>query len=147
MYYVKKLVELGIDFKEIAPELQQHLRDENFLFDLDEIVQYIKVQSNNFQIEKPELLAIDAKMRQIYENYGKQVEVEQEPPVEVPTPEPIPEPAPEPEENQISEADLIRQEIQALQDLVNDDMLGFGEEDIEYFKLQIEILTDSLEFI
>jgi len=156
MYYLKKLFDEKVDFDFISPDVQTRLRSDNFNFGLAEVANFIRINSYEFQNEIPELLAIDAAIEEIYKSYLRDEGLEEEKIEEKPIPEPAPVEAPEPAVEITPEVKApdeleaevtpegIQQEIDSLKEIVEGNPFGLRDDDIEYYSIQIEILTDYL---
>ena len=143
MYATENFIKEGIDFSAVFPARQDTLRSMNYDFGLLEISNFIRIQSDNFQLEKPELLDMDAQLAMIVERYKEEegIGVPKAKKMRQPKPEPAPEPAPE-EDEEIS-AEKIQEEINAMGELLEfiDDAAerAIIEEELEALKIALEV--------
>ena len=78
-YKTEKLIQDGVDFKNIYPEKQSVVKEmTGFEFDLENIVNYLKMQTADFKSQIPLAIDIDNAIYSIYmkslESSGKKVE-------------------------------------------------------------------------
>lgn len=67
-YKTQELLERGVDFSTIFPEKQDIVKDMvGFDFNLADIVQFIKVQTQDFTVENPLALDVDKHIYYIYQ--------------------------------------------------------------------------------
>lgn len=147
MYATENFIKEGIDFSAVFPARQDTLRSMNYDFGLLEISNFIRIQSDNFTLEKPELLDMDAQLAMIVERYKEEegIGVPKAKKMRQPKPEPAPEPAPAPapEEDEEISAEKIQEEINAMGEL-----LEFIDDAAEraIIEEELEALRDALEF-
>lgn len=152
MYATETFYKEGIDFSAVFPSRQDTLRSANYDFGLLEISEFIRIESDNFKVEKPELLDMDSQLEMIVSRYkeeqgigaGKGRKMRQPEPEPAPIPEPEPMPEPEPQEDEEITAEEIREEIMALTEALEviDDP-----EDRAVIESEIDALNEALEFI
>jgi hypothetical protein len=144
MYATENFIKEGIDFSAVFPARQDTLRSMNYDFGLLEISNFIRIQSDNFTLEKPELLDMDAQLAMIVERYKEEegIGVPKAKKMRQPKPEPAPEPAPAPEEDEELSAEKIQEEINAMGELLEfiDDAAqrAIIEEELESLRVALE---------
>jgi hypothetical protein len=165
MYATETFYKEGIDFSAVFPSRQDTLRSANYDFGLLEIAKLIQSQSNNFKLEKPELVDMDAQLSMIVERYkeeegigvakGRKIrqpkpepelmpepELEPEPEPELmPEPELEPEPEPSPEEDEEPTAEQMRQEMEAYTEIL---AVTDKPEDRAFYESEIDALAIAL---
>ena len=145
MYATENFIKEGIDFSAVFPARQDTLRSMNYDFGLLEISNFIRIQSDNFTLEKPELLDMDAQLAMIVERYKEEevIGVPKAKKMRQPKPEPAPEPAPAHEEDEELSAEKIQEEINAMGELLEfiDDAAqrAIIEEQLEALKIALEV--------
>jgi hypothetical protein len=150
MYATETFYKEGIDFSAVFPSRQDTLRSANYDFGLLQISEFIRIESDNFKVEKPELLDMDSQLEMIVSRYkeeegigaAKGRKMRQAKPEPAPVPEPMPEP--ELQEGEEITAEEIREEIMALTEALEviDDP-----EDRALLESEIDALNQALEFI
>ena len=145
MYATETFIKEGVDFSAVFPSRQDTLKSMNYDFGLLEISNFIRIQSDNFKLEKPELIDMDAQVSMIVERYKEEegIGVPKAKKMRQPKPEPAPEPAPEEDEG-IS-AEKIQEEINAMESLLEfiDDAAerAIIEEQLEALRIALEYAT------
>ncbi len=148
MYATENFIKEGIDFSAVFPARQDTLRSMNYDFGLLEISNFIRIQSDNFKLEKPELLDMDAQLAMIVERYKEEEGIgvpkakKMRQPKPEPAPEPAPAPEPSPEEDEEISAEKIQEEINAMGELLEfiDDAAerAIIEEELESLRIALE---------
>jgi hypothetical protein len=158
MYATETFYKEGIDFSAVFPSRQDTLRSANYDFGLLEISEFIRIESDNFKVEKPELLDMDSQLEMIVSRYkeeegigvakGRKMRQPKPEPAPVPEPMPEPEPAPEPmpepelqEDEEITEQE-IRDEIEVFKaglEVIDDP------EDRAVIEFEIQLLEEALD--
>jgi hypothetical protein len=153
MYATETFYNEGIDFSAVFPSRQDTLRSANYDFGLLEIAKLIQSQSNNFKLEKPELVDMDAQLSMIVERYKEEEGIgvakgrkmrQPKPEPELmpePEPEPMPEPEPSPEEDEEPTAEQMRQEMEAYTEIL---AVTDNPEDRAFYESEIDALTIAL---
>jgi hypothetical protein len=147
MYATETFYKEGIDFSAVFPSRQDTLRSANYDFGLLEIAKLIQSQSNNFKLEKPELVDMDAQLSMIVERYkeeegigvakGRKMRQPKPEPEPAPAPEPMPEPEPEPEPEP-APAPMPEPELQEEEEITEQEI----RDEIEVFKAGLEVIDD-----
>lgn len=146
MYATETFIKEGVDFSAVFPPRQDTLKSMNYDFGLLEISNFIRIQSDNFKLEKPELIDMDAQLSMIVERFKEEegIGVPKAKKMRQPKPELKPEPAPEPapEEDEEISAEKIQEEIDAMLELIEfvDDAAerALVEEDIESLRIALQ---------
>ena len=147
MYATETFIKEGVDFSAVFPSRQDTLKSMNYDFGLLEISNFIRIQSDNFKLEKPELIDMDAQVSMIVERYKDEegIGVPKAKKMRQPKPEPAPEPAPAPEEDEELSAEKIQEEINAMESLLEfiDDAAerAIIEEQLEALRIALEYAT------
>ena len=151
MYATETFYKEGIDFSAVFPSRQDTLRSANYDFGLLEIAKLIQSQSNNFKLEKPELVDMDAQLSMIVERYkeeegigvakGRKIRQPKPEPELMPEPELEPEPEPSPEEDEEPTAEQMRQEMEAYTEIL---AVTDKPEDRAFYESEIDALAIAL---
>ena len=147
MYATETFIKEGVDFSAVFPSRQDTLKSMNYDFGLLEISNFIRIQSDNFKLEKPELIDMDAQVSMIVERFKEEegIGVPKAKKMRQPKPEPAPEPAPAPEEDEELSAEKIQEEINAMESLLEfiDDAAerAIIEEQLEALRIALEYAT------
>ena len=147
MYATETFIKEGVDFSAVFPSRQDTLKSMNYDFGLLEISNFIRIQSDNFKLEKPELSDMDAQVSMIVERFKEEegIGVPKAKKMRQPKPEPAPEPAPAPEEDEELSAEKIQEEINAMESLLEfiDDAAerAIIEEQLEALRIALEYAT------
>ena len=145
MYATETFIKEGVDFSAVFPSRQDTLKSMNYDFGLLEISNFIRIQSDNFKLEKPELSDMDAQVSMIVERFKEEegIGVPKAKKMRQPKPEPAPAPAPAPEEDEGISAEKIQEEINAM-----DSLLEFIDDAAEraIIEEQLEALRIALEY-
>ena len=151
MYATETFIKEGVDFSAVFPSRQDTLKSMNYDFGLLEISNFIRIQSDNFKLEKPELIDMEAQLAMIVERYKEEEGIgvpkakKMRQPKPEPAPEPAPAPAPAPEEDEGISAEKIQEEINAMESLLEfiDDAAerAIIEEQLEALRIALEYAT------
>lgn len=147
MYATETFIKEGVDFSAVFPSRQDTLKSMNYDFGLLEISNFIRIQSDNFKLEKPELSDMDAQVSMIVERFKEEegIGVPKAKKMRQPKPEPAPAPAPAPEEDEGISAEKIQEEINAMESLLEfiDDAAerAIIEEQLEALRIALEYAT------
>ena len=147
MYATETFIKEGVDFSAVFPSRQDTLKSMNYDFGLNEISNFIRIQSDNFKLEKPELSDMDAQVSMIVERFKEEegIGVPKAKKMRQPKPEPAPAPAPAPEEDEGISAEKIQEEINAMESLLEfiDDAAerAIIEEQLEALRIALEYAT------
>ena len=147
MYATETFIKEGVDFSAVFPSRQDTLKSMNYDFGLLEISNFIRIQSDNFKLEKPELIDMDAQVSMIVERFKEEegIGVPKAKKMRQPKPEPAPAPAPAPEEDEGISAEKIQEEINAMESLLEfiDDAAerAIIEEQLEALRIALEYAT------
>lgn len=126
-YYLQEYVKKGYDFNSIFPEKVDEVQKlTNMLFTLQDIVNYLQKQTNDFKIENPVAKDLDNSIYNLVLKYEKKSEPQE----------------PEEEEDYVTEwassADL-------LYDLLSGDTSSYDASMIEEWKAALDLLVSLLE--
>ena len=149
-YKIQTYVERGYNFAELFPDKQEAIRTATGLdFNLQQVVDFLKVQTNNFTTDNPVAHDLDeAVYKIIMKKEGQEPAPE---PAPQPTPEPAPTPAPAPAttpsiEAMMESSGMSREEVEdalnnmeLLESLLQDDP---SSENAEEWRAVIESLKD-----
>jgi hypothetical protein len=84
-FKIKKLADEKFDFDLLFPDKQQEVKEAyGMSFTLNEIVDFLRKQTDNFKNEYPLALDLDNAIYKVYEKYKGAQPAEEEPPVENP---------------------------------------------------------------
>ena len=90
VYQTQRLLDSGVDFNTVYSEKQSVIRDmTGFDFNLQNIVSFLKTQTDNFQKQIPLALDIDRNIKAIYDKWVSKGQPS-ETPTEVPSETPMP---------------------------------------------------------
>jgi hypothetical protein len=127
-YKLKEYVEQGYDFNKIFPEkVEEVSKLTGMLFGIDEIVDYLQKQTNDFRIENPVAKDLDSAIYNLILKYEQKKEV------------------PEPEEEEIDkESEEWLASADSLLELLKEKDL-YNPNEVEEWTLTLEALVEQLE--
>lgn len=152
-YKIQTYVERGYNFAELFPDKQEAIRTATGLdFNLQQVVDFLKVQTNNFTTDNPVAHDLDEAVYKIIMKKEGQEPAPPEPPTPEPAPAPTPAPAPSPAETtpsieaMMESSGMSREEVEdalnnmeLLESLLQDDP---SSENAEEWRAVIESLKD-----
>jgi hypothetical protein len=129
-YLLKEYVNKGYDFNSIFPDKVQEVQKlTNMLFTLQDIVNYLQKQTNDFKIENPVAKDLDSAIYKLIVKSEGEYEA--------------PEPEPKDDKQEIEELAIISD---GFYDELSGDTSGYTDEQIEELKLLLDGLVEELDF-
>lgn len=141
MYKSKKYFEEGLNFADVFPEKQEVLKTtQNFDFDLQEVADFIRINSQDYSVSQPELEAVDKQVEIVVDLWQNKSQP-------TPTPKSAPKPKPEPEPQGDDDDDEFIAKIRAKIEIYTETLEVIDNpKDRALIEFKLDALRQSLEY-